>query len=532
MRHEAEFRLILAGMRHLDRMEAFDGATPRLALRRGKDSQRLLGPPTEDREPLFIGSRAIAGVIDGNATRATRYAGREAYGVSARLKGLTHGDNWPQVPVFTAEGEVMQPEKAAEHGAVVAVEGHDPAARGVSLEWGVFLPVADAARLSADVPALRIMLHGYFFVDSGRQYIEGFASDLAVPGTGTTRTIYQAWNETLRDDLVLPLLPGVLHDALQQQMLTSVKLAEITRALQLSPFGRQHRAAIAARDVLARRVMPAARGAGGVTTWELLSTETGLRPLPAPDERGDVAIAELFPELCGWAERRGVALIAGPEAALTQAEAAWEPVEVADLLAGLAPDVFLQGGRAAVLATFLDIAVGGDSARQQAAAKPLLAALRTGAHGDAGARPGGVDRFGSRVSAGGGCNRPSRVGRRARCAGRPRLGVRRAPVPPAGMARRRGSAPVTFRRRGGAAAHRPATVAARRTDRRCRGCGRRGAGQATRPRSERGGPRSRLRRATGASRQRRKRRGSPCDLARSCQRVAGGPAIPRQPARA
>ena len=376
MRHEADLRLILAGMRHLDRIETFDGATLRLALRRGTGSQRLLGPPAEDRELLFQGSRAIAGVIDGDAARATRYAGREAYGGSARLKGLTQADNWPQVPVFTAEGEVMQPEKAAEHGAVVVVEIHDSAARGVSLDWGVFLPVANAAHLPADVPALRIMLHGYFFVDSGRQYIEGFASDPAVAGTGTTRTIYQAWNETLRDDLVLPLLPGTLHDALKQQMLTSVQLAEVARALRLSPFGRQHRAAIAARDVLARRVKPAARGAGGMASWELLPSEAGLRPLPAPGERGDVAIAELLPELCGWAERRGVALIAGPEATLTQVEAGWEPAEIADLLAGLAPDVFLQGGRTAVLATFVDVAVGGDSARQEAAAEPLLAALR------------------------------------------------------------------------------------------------------------------------------------------------------------
>jgi hypothetical protein len=375
LRHEADLRLVLAGMRHLDRIEAFDGVTLRLALRRRPASQRLLGPPADDRKALFHGSRAIAGVLDGGGGRPSRYAGREAYGGSARLKGLTQADNWPQVPVFTAEGEVMQPEKAAEHGAVVVVESHDPVP-GVSLNWGVFLPVADAARLSVDVPPLRIMLHGYFFVDSGRQYIEGFASDPAVAGTGTARAMYRAWNETLRDDLVLPLLPGALYDALQQQMLTSAQLAELTRAFQLSPFGRQNRVAIAARDVLARRVKPAARGAGAVASWELLPSEAEFRPLPVPGERGDVAIAGLLPELCGWAKRRGVILIAGQGAALTRTEAAWEPNEIADLLAGLAPDVFLQGGRTAVLATFVDIAVGGDSERKEAAAEPLLAALR------------------------------------------------------------------------------------------------------------------------------------------------------------
>lgn len=376
MRHEADLRLILAGMRHLDRIETFDGATLRLALRRGKNSQRLLGPPADDREPLFQGTRAISGVVDDDAMRATRYVGREAYGGSAQLKGLTKADIWPQVPVFTAEGEMMQPEKSADHGAVVLVETHDSAARGISLDWGVFLPVVNAAHLAADIPALRIMLHGYFFVDSGRQYVQGFASDPAVGGTATVRTIYQAWNETLRDDLVLPLLPGMLYDALRQQILTSAQLAEVARAIQLSQFGRQHRTAIAARDVLARRVKPAARGTGGIATWELLPSEAGLRPLPPPGERGDVAIAELFPELFGWAERRSVTLIAGQETALTQVDAAWEPEEIADLLAGLAPEVFLHSGRTAVLATFANVAVGNDSARQEAAAKPLLAALR------------------------------------------------------------------------------------------------------------------------------------------------------------
>ncbi|MGL3210963.1 sacsin N-terminal ATP-binding-like domain-containing protein [Bradyrhizobium sp. BR 1433] len=369
-RHEADLRLILASMRYLDRIEAFEDSTLCLALRRNQDSQRLLGPPAEDREPLFHGSRAVAGMIDGHAARSTQYAGLESYGVSDRLKQLKQASDWPQVPVFTTEGEVMQPEKAAEHGAVVVVESRDAGARGVSLDWGVFLPIAEAAHLAADVPALRIMLHGYFFVDSGRRYIEGFASYLGAPGTGT---IYQQWNETLRDDLVLPLLPGVLHYALQQQMLTSAQLAEVTAILRRSPFGREHRAAIAACDVLARRVRSDARG---MATWELLSSESRLRPLPAPDARGHVAAAELLPELCDWAERRGLTLIAEPESALTKATVLWEPLELADLLTRLAPEVFLQGGRTAVLAAFVDVAVAGDGARQAAAAEPLLAALR------------------------------------------------------------------------------------------------------------------------------------------------------------
>jgi hypothetical protein len=371
---EADLRLILAGMRSLDRLEAFDKMIPRLALQRSQESQRLLGPPTNGADPHFEGIRAVAGNIGGPTARSSRYTASEVFGASERLKQLKQSDNWPQVPAFTAEGEEMQPEKAAEHGAVVVSESGTPNERGVvSLDWGVFLPVVEATRLAADVPNLRILLHGYFFVDSGRRYIDGFDSGIAASQAGTTHSIPQQWNELLRDDLVLPLLPGVLRDAWQGEMLTSTQLAEVTMALRRSSFGRDHRAAIASRDVLARVLKP---GAKALATWQILPPGSRLRPLPAPDLRGQVAVAELLPDLCGWADRRGLTLIADQDAALTRSDVDWKPAEIADLLAGLAPEVFLQGGRTAVLAAFVTLAVGRDNARQAAAAGPLLATLR------------------------------------------------------------------------------------------------------------------------------------------------------------
>lgn len=144
-------------------------------------------------------------------------------------------------------------------------------------------------------------------------------------------------------------------------------------ALRRSTFGRDHRAAIASRDVLARVLKP---GAKALATWQILPSDSRLRPLPAPDLRSQVAIAELLPDLCRWADRRGLTLIADQDAALTRSDVDWKSEEIADLLSGLAPEVFLQGGRTAVLAAFVTLAVGGDNARQAAAAGPLLASLR------------------------------------------------------------------------------------------------------------------------------------------------------------
>jgi hypothetical protein len=365
IQHAAELRLILSGLRHLDRISVQMHDETRLVLSRSSDSGRMRGPADN---PHFE-SQSFQGKIDSVAGNSSVYVGREACGISARLEELKESDAWPQVPVFTEQGEEIRPEKAVAHGAVIITDRADDPLEAIDFDWGVFLPVARATRLEPSAPGLLILLHGYFFVDSGRRYIEGFDND----NVGDS-SIYRDWNETLRNEIVLPLLPSALHDAFQAQMLSTDQLADILALLRKDRFGRVHARAIARRDCLIRAVEPSAGDV--LARWTLRPGDVSLRPLPHPDERGRINAAGIFADLCGWADGHGLTLFAGAEAALIRDKAEWQSEELSDLLKTLSAAVFRQGGRAEVLAAFLKVAVGEDEARREAAAEPLLASLR------------------------------------------------------------------------------------------------------------------------------------------------------------
>ena len=143
---------------------------------------------------------------------------------------------------------------------------------------GEFFPVYEAARISAVAPALRLLLHGYFFVDFGRRQIEGFESE-ASPGS-----IRGRWNAAIRDDVVLPLLPAVLHDAFEAQILSSDQLASIVEAFRSSGFGWKYAKAIASVNGLGR-VLESGRSSSSAR-WRIFPSKTTLRPLPPPTPGG------------------------------------------------------------------------------------------------------------------------------------------------------------------------------------------------------------------------------------------------------
>jgi hypothetical protein len=354
---------MLASLRHVRRV-AVEINGVRVELDRGAASG-MVG------YALDPGDRGFGGALGSGIVSL----GRERRASDTFRSDLRWSANWPRSRNPDTDEE--EPQKATPHGAAVLVIEPDSHGR-LFADWSVLLPVTEAFRaLHHDGKGrLKLLLHGCFFVDSGRKAVIGL--DDAGPKHSEKKpsneaTLRADWNRSLRDGLVLPLIPAVFHDALSQQVLSGEALAAAVRALATSEFGRTHRAAIAAEHALARCV-DVTRG-GTVARWRLVPAGATLRPLPAPDERGRVALAELMPDLADWAAARNLTLVCAADALLAPEVPSWKPFELKELLARLAPECLASERHTRVLTAFLTVACANDDLRV-AAAGPVIDRLQ------------------------------------------------------------------------------------------------------------------------------------------------------------
>jgi len=351
--------ILLASLRHVEQLDLQLRGVP-VSLNR-KGAVRLIGYKAAQ------GERSFGGKIEPGISSV----GREKMAAKDFHADLRASDHWPRTTSRLTDEEVDQ--KASPHGAVLLVRNPDGESR-LDIDWSVLLPVApEQHQIVLDGPGrVQLILHGCFFVDSGRKTILGFGS---TSSSETLETVTKRlWNEALRDEVVLPLVPRVLYDAFQSRMLSTDELAVLVRAIRVSALGKKHHAALGAQESLARVLDPSE--SSSAAHWRLVPVSTLLRPLPAPDATGKVGAAELFPGLAALAKSGGLTLICQPEAVLCQGVPRWTPDELGVLIAQLAPETLLSDSKAAILAEFLRVAVGEDDNLRRAVAEPLLAALR------------------------------------------------------------------------------------------------------------------------------------------------------------
>jgi len=275
--------------------------------------------------------------------------GRERMARAEFGSDLRESTSWPRARNRKTDEE--EPQKASPHGAVILLA--DPKSIGeISADWSVLLPVAEALGTinTKAKRKIKLLMHGCFFVDSGRKSIAGLGQDTE-KATGEPQ-VRADWNLTLRDRVVLPLVPEVLHDALSRGLLSSEDLALTVKAFVEGGFGRLHRQALASESALARAVKN--RKGSTVATWRCLPPSAELRPLPPPDERGKVALAGIVPGLADWAANRGITLICGPEALLSRKTPRWHPDELKDLISRIEPTIFSSQASTGILAEFLE----------------------------------------------------------------------------------------------------------------------------------------------------------------------------------
>lgn len=267
---------VLATLRHIQHVR-LGGLNEDVTIDR-EGLTRMAGP--SELAKLSIASRDFGG----RSGHGLRLHGREQIASDPIFAALRADPTWPTVR--NRETDEWVREKGEPHGAVVLVHqaGQDNREKGVNaakagtleLSWSAFLPIGEPVSVPGSEMAgsTRLVLHGYFFVDSGRSTILFNESH----GESADKTVRRRWNEAIRDKATLPLLPSALADAAKKEAGEEsgrgiLDLAPIVTALHGAQFFRNHRAAICAETNLIQR-----DGQDG--SWATVAKDEILRPVP------------------------------------------------------------------------------------------------------------------------------------------------------------------------------------------------------------------------------------------------------------
>ena len=372
-----DLRLLVTALRHVESIEIRDRGELRCAAQLLHANERLLGPK---RWPAGI--RSFSGTVETklDGTKA-RFVGREATLRTERLQRLKNNEHWPAA--ISALSSSPEPEKGEPHGAAtllrVAPTAKSRNADDLTISWAVFLPISemetesprpaahaseamdptpriglagyDSGSGAVGLGQLHLLLHGYFFLDSGRRHIEGLSQPTASENPSTTAELGRAWNAELRDSVVLPLIPAVLWDALEQKLVKSAELAPVAANIARHEWFSRHRRSICREHALVRVI-----GEPNAVVWRLVPAGSSFRPLPSSVADAPERLHELFSGVHALARDRNLVLCIDPDASLTPEPTRWLPGEVDALFSTLSPRAFQSPALTRLLSAVLDMA--------------------------------------------------------------------------------------------------------------------------------------------------------------------------------
>ena len=239
--------LLLAQCGHLRAIDARRAATPETLgdsvrlMRVARRAGRWLGRYRE--ESPWVLERPFGGEIESQEFKWSVVGIESLDGRS--LHNLRSHTDWPQTPErWNGRSYVTEPRKALAHAAVTVLRPveRDANPLGVRMRWAVFLPLDNHPNPSPSTivescgssPSWDILLHGYFWPSQDRRSIPGVTDeggDTPIDGKMRAR-----WNRRLCEELLLPLLPRTLAEAVEgvdeptaRELLKRVEGSEILR---------------------------------------------------------------------------------------------------------------------------------------------------------------------------------------------------------------------------------------------------------------------------------------------------------------
>ena len=248
------------------------------------------------------------------------YAGFEMMVDGPIFRELYESEGWPTVGTIDSKtgAEREDKEKADSHCAAYFVETPTEDGGSLRIQRAVFLPVGDATetRPCAGKSDFTLMLHGYFFPDTGRTGVE-IRDDI---NDGTD--VRSKWNRQLAFHGTLPLVVPALERFVKEGKLSEERVRRLTEALEKSDTFDRCRQSICRDNQWVRRLK------ASCPVWEQLDNpDEEILEIPTPPNSTPNRPYEVFPNL---GEIAGVHVITfrGDPRLTTRKKASKWPVEL------------------------------------------------------------------------------------------------------------------------------------------------------------------------------------------------------------
>ncbi len=280
-------------------------------------------------------------VLTNTENQTLEFSGFEHFGWTPSLIAMHNHELWPSSYVRDDLGHSIEAkDKAQPHGAVFF--SRTTGKGQLVTNWSVFLPLdeestAETIRCDGEHD-FRLTLHGYFFIDAGRQGVHGL-NDYYGPGTGNYESeeeLRRAWNCEILRSAVLPLLLPALDTFCAELPLADKSRTTLTEALNRTSLLHQFKEQVAAKQCWIREITP-----GGVG-WALRPNDKKVLRLPAPPENDAARPWRLFPNLKEINQRFWLSVEGAPNIVGVETEAHWEEQDLLDLLEAIDAKVLFE----------------------------------------------------------------------------------------------------------------------------------------------------------------------------------------------
>ena len=352
---------LLPLLRNLQSVQLWSGidgnTTETLKVTLGDQSERRL--PFAELVPRDV--HRFGGVVSitgsDSVAQHVQYFGAEWHPSDARLVELHEDEHWPSDlgrDPESGRAKIVK-EKAQQHAGICLTLGRVPegGTGRLSISWAVFLPLGEPETITVpDVNIdVSIFLHGYFFVDAGRNQPVGLHSDRREENAFTNdEPLRRAWNSRLADVGTLPLLPSVLEQAMTSSgsRICESDMTSLTAAIESSRIYSEFRSQICRANCWAK-----VYDASGDCAWKLFSAEERLVDLPPC--LSHTLPWQVFPGLELLAANLNIAVKASPRLVPSTCNTTWPDAAIGKLLASVpAGDVLRDTKGTAYLTDFIE----------------------------------------------------------------------------------------------------------------------------------------------------------------------------------